>query len=414
MSFAIKKLMKKMMLLLGAVLGVASASCERLDDGIDGKRDVFIESVAEILASVDLEKEQMDEVHTAVTSSAGNGYDEEYMMRDLFACPGAGVGEEKTKAGEEYRSRPLRDLISETVMALTKAESAAVLPKGMSAEEFLEELETSDIQIYWPYSELWDGKSMPVLTYEPEDGGDTNTGYEMVVDERGGKRLREVEVDEKMAMERPVWVVNRNSDSAYRTIELLRKMDPAWSEGGNVIVHPQDSCRALMSKAGDDGGDRVRTLVLKDFTMLRNYDCWFAGASEFFVKIGSVENFTASTEAEMRLYSPTVTDFMIVVKRKEMGVKKEMNAVLVSKWTDQLESCAFLITEDDGGTKTSWKCEATVKYNSKSFGFNLELPFSSRDDIVWRGELAVQYLERTSGKAGRFGDTSITFEIQEY
>lgn len=400
---------------MGAMLGVALASCERLDDRIDEKRDDLpLESVAEILASVELEKEQMDEVHSAVTASAGNGYDEEYMMKDLFACPGTGVGEDKTKAGEENRSRPLRDLISEAVLALTKAESAALLPEGMGAEEFLEELEKSDIQIYWPYSELWDGITMPVLTFEPEDGADTNTGYEMVVDDRGERHIEEVLVDEKMAMKRPVWVINRNSDSAYRTIELLRKMDPAWSEGGKVIVHPQGRNKALQSKTGDDEKEKVRTLVLKDFTMQRNYDCWFAGASEFFVKIGSVENFTACTEAEMKLYSPTITDFMIVVKRKEKGVKKEMNAVLVSEWTDQLESCAFLITEDDGGTKTSWKCEAIVKYQSKSFGINLELPFNTYDDIVWRGQLTSKYLEHTSSLSGQYGDLSLTFEILEY
>ena len=44
--------------------------------------------------------------------------------------------------------------------------------------------------------------------------------------------------------------------------------------------------------------------------MRRNYDCWFAGASEFFFKVGSVEGFSASTEAELKLYNPQITDFM--------------------------------------------------------------------------------------------------------
>ena len=50
-------------------------------------------------------------------------------------------------------------------------------------------------------------------------------------------------------------------------------------------------------------------------------DSWFAGASEFFVKIGSVEDFTAVTEAELQLYNPLVTDFMIVVKRNQVVFK---------------------------------------------------------------------------------------------
>ena len=175
-----------------------------------------------------------------------------------------------------------------------------------------------------------------------------------------------------------------------------------------------------MSAAGRAAGDvqeddgTVKTLVLKDFTMLRNFDSWFAGASEFFVKVGSVEDFSASTEAELKLYSPSVTDFMIVVKRKYVGVPQKFNAVLVSDWTEQLTHCALIISEDDGGTKTSWKCSAVVKIKSKSYGFDIDLPINTRDDIVWRGQLSRKYIIANNGQAGHFGDVDLTFEIMEY
>lgn len=104
------------------------------------------------------------------------------------------------------------------------------------------------------------------------------------------------------------------------------------------------------------------------------------------MKIGSVENFTASTEAELKPYTPQVTDFMIVVKRRFKGETLPFNALMVSDWTPQLTHCAFIVTEDDGGTKSSWKCSAMVKYNSKSYGFEIEIPINRRDDIVWRGQ----------------------------
>ena len=44
------------------------------------------------------------------------------------------------------------------------------------------------------------------------------------------------------------------------------------------------------------------------------------------MKTGFVEDFTASTEAELRLF----------------------NAVLVTEWPEQMTHCAFMITEDDG------------------------------------------------------------------
>ena len=148
--------------------------------------------------------------------------------------------------------------------------------------------------------------------------------------------------------------------------------------------------------------------------MTRNYDSGCAGASEFFVKVGSVEDFMASTEAELKLYTPTVTDFMIVVKRNQLGRPQPFNAVLISDWTDQMVNCAFMITEDDGGTRTEWKCTALVRIASKSYGIEVNLPFNSRDDIVWRGQLAGKWLEATSNMVGHFGDVDLTFKVVEY
>jgi hypothetical protein len=155
-------------------------------------------------------------------------------------------------------------------------------------------------------------------------------------------------------------------------------------------------------------------LILKDFKMNRNYDCWFAGASEFFVKIGSVEDFTATTEAELKLYTPKITDFLIVVKRGQEGENLPFNAVLITDWDEDLTHCAFMIIEDDGGTWTEWKCTAFVRVASKSYGVELDIPIKSWDDIVWRGRLAWDWLEANDDEVSHFGDVDLTFEIEEY
>ena len=129
--------------------------------------------------------------------------------------------------------------------------------------------------------------------------------------------------------------------------------------------------------------------------------------------MGSVEDFTASTEAELRLYSPSITDFMIVVKRGQEGKTLPFNAILVSELTDQLTHCAMMITEDDGGTITKWDCTAFVRIASKSYGIEISLPFNSRDDIVWRGQLSTKWFENNSNIAGHFGDVDLTFEVLE-
>lgn len=407
-------LMKQLLFLALAVLSVP-VSCEHVDHigeiNDPEARIIPLEDVAKLLSVLPIETDQMTEVHDAVSSSDGNGYDEEYMMRDLLSVPGTGVGDEamgKSVSTRSY-SRPLKELIAEQLSTRTKSSDGSVL----SPEEYLDALEKSNMQIYWPYYRNWDGKEWPIVTFDPGNGAEANVGYRLFIDSEGNRKVEAVIVDEEMAASHPVWVVNRNNDSGFTSMEVHRRKDPEWGTGGgSITVRPSSGleCAEVSATAAAQKG-AFRTLVLHDFKMRRNYDCWFAGASEFFIKCGSVEDFTASTEAELKLYSPRITDFMLVVKRSQMGKTIPMNVVLVSQWTDQLENIAFMLTEDDGGSRTEWKCSACVKIKSKSYGFEVALPFNSRDDIVWRGQLSAPYLEKYDGVAGRFGDVELTFSL---
>ena len=395
-----------------SLIMLAASSCEILDNDPDkhvkdeDSTYVGLEEVAELLALIPLKSSHVNEVHDAVTSSSGNGYDEEYTMKDLFERPGAGVGDLEVRSGAIYEN-PLRDLIKEHVYGMAATRSA---DDGVDPDRFLEELMSSDIQIYWPFSDSWDGEGMPIITYDPEDGSDKNMGYRLVVNDDGSRSVESLVVDEALAEAEPVWVVNRNSDAGYATLEMLRREDPDWGEGGGTIIVRPSCPETLKTRAEIP----VKSLILKDFTMNRSYDTWFAGASEFFVKTGSVEDFTASTEAELRLYSPTITDFLIVVKRSQIGEPLPFNAMLVSDWTGQMTHCAFMITEDDGGAITEWNCTALVRIASKSYGFEIKIPFNSRDDVVWRGQLSSRWLEANSNLVGHFGDVDLTFEVVEY
>ncbi len=403
--------MKSIFMTAVIALCVATA-CEQVDHSgeidVPQKSSVSLDDVAKLLSALPIENCHLQEVYDAVSSSSENGYDEEYMMRDLFSSPGSGVGMDKeTKATRAASySNPLKDLISDYLKSKTKSGGGAEL-NGMSPEEYLQELENSDIQIYWPSSENWDEGQLPIVTFDPGNGAEVNVGYKITEDDNGARSVEEVVVDESMAGSQPVWVVNRNDDSSYRTLEMIRKDNPEWGTGGGSIVITPTGTKSPDSEA--DG--IVKSLVLKDFKMRRNYDCWFAGASEFVFKCGSVEGFTASTEAELKLYSPQITDFVLVVKRKQVNQTIPLNVMLVSQWTEQLDNIVFLLTEDDGGTRTEWKCSAVVKIKSKSYGFEMSLPFNSKDDLVWRGQLSSKYLEKYSDVTSRFGDVDVTFSF---
>lgn len=403
--------MKRFYLL--CLAGLLAASCEILDDDIDkhasDRAAVPLSEVAQVLANLPLGADQMGEVFGAVSSSVENGYDEEYMMYDLFGTPGAGVGDDRvTKSRVPTLSGvPLRDMIADYVKSQAVTKSATGIDDPSA---WLERLAESDVQIYWPFSESWNGEELPVITFDPEDDAPVNIGYRITEDSEGFRRIEEVLVDEAVAKETPVWVVNRNTDAGYTTLEMLRREDPDWGEGGgSIIVGPG----AGNDKQETKSGGKVRSLILKDFTMNRNYDSWFAGASEFFVKVGAFEDFTATTEAELRLFTPAITDFLIVVKRSQMGDPVPFNAMVFSEWTDSVESFAFMIIEDDGGTIKDWNCTALVRVESRSYGVELKIPYRSSDDIVWRGTLGRKWFEAYSDIKGHFGDVDLTFELVE-
>lgn len=379
-----------------AVVLLAAGACNRGGvsvEKIDKDGLMTRQEVARMLSSLPLGAEQLREVYDAVCTSSDNGYDEEYMMSDLLTVPGAGVGTKNTKAGASY-SVPIRSLIEDYLAARVSASTKA---GAADVQRYLDGLKESDLQIYWPYSEEWDGETLPLITFDPENGSETNYAY-VISGESGRYEVTDsVLVNEKVATERPVWVINRNNDSNCVPLESYFSTK-TWLDEDD-----EDE---------DDGGAKRYNLYIRDFTMLRQYDPWFAGASEFHVWCGGVHGFYASTEEQLKNYTPTITDFVVVVKRSEMGKKKRFNAILVTDFSDQLDKLAFLISEDDGGTRTTWKCSASVKIKSKTYGFDIDIPIHSSDDIVWRGQLGSTYFTKGKTIEGRFGDVKITFALE--
>ncbi len=414
--------MKKLMFALLPAIVLAAVSCRKggPESGpTTGPDGLFsLSDVAKMLSELPIDREHLSEVHDAVSSSSGNGYDEEYTMNDLFSSPGAGVGDAQSPTRASSYSRPLKELFADYLSSRYATRAGA-----SDVQEYLDALSESDMQIYWPYSDGWDGETFPIVTFDPGYGAESNYGYEIRYDSSGLRVVDSVLVTESVAMSRPVWVINRNSDSAFTPLDLfveesaascadIRTDESAVTPAG---VLPEESTVTLADVSPEDTDDtdgKGKMLLLRSFKALRNYDSWFAGASEFFIKCGAVDGFRAATDDELRLYTPSVTDFMLVVKRSQIGYAMPLNVMLLTDFTSQMEKIAFAIMEDDGGKTTSWKCEAVVKYKSKSFGFTLDIPYKDKDDIVWRGQLSADYLSSSRFVSGRFGDVEVTFELR--
>lgn len=413
----------KRFVILSALWAIASCispiSPEEEPSG-DPAFELSAAGLAEMFASLPMQPAHLQEVYDAVGCSSGNGYDEEYTLDSLLLRPGAGMGPGRgaspatsggavpsARARRSY-DRPLRELVRDYLAARAPATRSGV-------DDLMELLASSGYQLYWPYSDSWDGESYPVITFDPGYGAESNYGYELAPGPDGAMIVDTLEVTEAMAMTRPVWVLNSNSDAAFTPLELFTKgsavasRHPSLSRGHG---RPRPCNPLAVSASAEPLASRPRKLLLRSFKMLRNFDSWFGGASEFFVKCGCVDGFSATSDAEVRLFSPNVTDFMIVVKRRDVGRDIPYEAILVTNFTNQMDNVAFFIMEDDGGTRTNWKCDLTLKIQSKSYGVTVDIPYNEKDDIVWRGQLSRQFFEEEDVVYGRFGDVSCSFELE--
>ena len=232
-------------ILVSAVLVLPS--CEIIDNDEDthimdkNPKYISLSEVADILASLQITSVQVREVQDAVRSSSENGYDEEYTMKNLFSAPGTGVGDVAPKSSSEYElplSRMIEEKLHKMAASSTKSSVSSTLDR-LGVDGFLQALEDSDIQIYWPFNERYGSEDLPIITFDPEDGSEVNIGYRIVDNGDGFRQVEEVIVDEAMAEDFPVWVVNRNSDAEHTSLEMLRREDPDWGEGGgNIIIKP--------------------------------------------------------------------------------------------------------------------------------------------------------------------------------
>lgn len=385
--------MKNCIFLAAALLAICSCNREIIPPVTPAPdpSDFSPEGLARIFSRLPMQEEHLREVYNAVGHSSGNGYDEEYTLNCLVGSPGAGVGDSRQTRAASAASypTPLRDLLREYLRERPGTRSG-------DADALLNALAQSDFQLYWPYSDNWDGHSWPIITFDPGIGAETNYGYRIAIGEDGAHIVDSVFVDEALAAEHPVWVFNNNSDAQFTPLKLIEASEASAMSESFTPAAPLA---------------RHRQLLMTSFQMKRNYDSWFGGASEFWVKCGSVEGFNASTDSELKLFYPSVTDFIIVVKRKYVGHDLPFQAMLVGDYTSQLDKVVFMITEDDGGTRTSWKCDVMVKVQSKSYGLAVDLPYNEKDDIVWRGQLSTHFFEEEDLVRGRFGDVEVVFEL---
>ena len=105
-------------------------------------------AIADLMTSIPLTEEIVNEVFSAVTNGIENGIEESYYFADVLS---------------ESAKSATRSTNSESKLGAEIRRILNTTPSNSNIDNDI--LEFGDYQIYWPYSEDWDGKTKPVITF---------------------------------------------------------------------------------------------------------------------------------------------------------------------------------------------------------------------------------------------------------
>ncbi len=326
----------KTKIILGAVVGVLFASCSSEEQTPVIERPTF--------QSVDL-----TDVSTVLATQAINPRS----VRTVYESV-----------------QKFRELGLDEVTPLSEVMASSELQNGLRSLDGGSGVESSfnvdGLQIYWPNAEDWDGKTLPIITFKPENGqyidGDKLMAYKYSY-VAGGVQVDSLLIDEEYTLENPVWIINQNGLS-MSDIERLKKGLPT-SEG----VLYSSSKRDGELRSTQSSGALVHETRLTYMQVKQQHDDWANGGSEFDIFwMFPTPDFSLSTHKFRECFSRKDI-------RRHRG--RSLNHLLNTDWSDgQLHNRLKVVETDSGSSKNETITLSTSMSYKLNNGSNLSTEIS--------------------------------------
>ncbi len=300
--------MKKVLILLSAWLSIiAINSCTEIsDESTLSEKEYNV--LFEALKSIRIDADLSTEIHNSVSASANKGIDENLYLCELW------MDEPKVKVSSSVESSILKTRLEQYFKN-----------KATKSESVIEYLKNSDWVIYWPYSEYWDGKTLPTITCAPTNiEQEWNYGYKIYYNDNGEQVAERVYVDDDYAFEHPVWIIKEESEQQYSSLPNFNKGE--FSKGSTYYSSPNTKTI-----------NQVHVWRMVRAQVTKQYDSIFQGGSEF--KIVASYPYPSFNQSE---FEPTFTRGEI--RRSEF---KTLNYTLNTDWDPKEISNGLLIVEVD-------------------------------------------------------------------
>lgn len=296
--------------------------------------DSELNDVALMLTEIGLDTELCNEVHSSVTAAIEKGLDEDLYFRELWMN------------SADVKVKPYD---SESILKSRLESYFMRNPSTKNSEgNFLKD---SDIEIYWPYSENWDGKTFPVIAPVPlGQECDTLYGYKVISIPDETIKLDTVLVDDDYAYENPVWIIN-HSEIPYEELDMFAK----------AITINQHS----LSKSASNYRYKWRITQMR---VKKQYDKLSNGASEFDIVVRFPEGpNTLNWYNKVRLIF-TRKEIRDAKNHGTMRTLSETEGMLNDNWDETQVSNLFVLIEADAGGNATTEKGGTISYIDPTTG----------------------------------------------
>ena len=140
------------------------------------------------------------------------------------------------------------------------------------------------LEIYWPYSENWDGSSIPVICYSTPDfkyiNEDKVMAYKLSKDINGVTSLDSLIIDEEYAKSHPVWVV-KNSEFNISDLDKIFNSEPT-SNGIHYIPRNRNLVKTSKRQSVNSSTNSlVNETKIESIQSNTQHDTWISGGSEY-------------------------------------------------------------------------------------------------------------------------------------
>ena len=343
------------------------------------ERDINKKNISDILVKISSDNQLVTELHELVGESLDYGLDEiaffdEILNPDKYAS--------KTRSSNNLSNR---------LSNLLQLSNNSPL-RGAKNDVF----SMNNLEIYWPYSEDWDGISTPVVTFVPSniEGIDNDdeynqnyivTAYQFIYNEEGEFTIDSLLVDENYAMNNPVWVVRNQSINIEDVIDLKKNKNfsKIIPRNKNLIINNEPEVRSTAPY-------KIAETRVASIKSEKQHDDWLNGGSEYHIYwFFPVKDFGLSTHKSGEIH----------FSRKEIKNKttKQINFLGNFDWDKGQSHNRLKILEYDPGKDMQFNIKLSASFTPKESPVTVAGEFSTTIKINNNDDHILEYtIPRTS------------------